>query len=65
MEKKIRIGQAAERVNISCVTIRNLEKEGLICPERSPMGHRIFGSDELLKIQEIVRQRVREREKKN
>ncbi len=65
MEKKIRIGQAADTVNISSVFIRNLEREGLIKPERTPTGQRIFGSDDLLKIQQIVRERVSQRGKKS
>lgn len=51
MEK--RIGQVSRELGIHENTIRALERRGLIHPDRSLTGYRIFDEETIQKIREI------------
>lgn len=54
--EKIQIGEAAERLGISPRTIKYYEEIGLIQPEeRSPGGFRLYGPDDLRRLETILR----------
>lgn len=55
MERRFfRIGEVAKEIGVSDQTIRNLEKRGLICPERDWTGNRIFAPGDIEKISQIL-----------
>lgn len=41
--------------NVSVSSLRFLEREGLITPQRKPGGHRVYGTEELERIRQIKR----------
>jgi DNA-binding transcriptional MerR regulator len=53
MKKRYRIRDAAEELGLHENTIRRLEQRGLIKPERSTAGHRIFDEETIEKIRKI------------
>jgi len=61
MERRIRIGQVAKEIGVSDQTIRNLEKRGLIFPERDWDGNRIFAPGDIQRISEILFPQEKER----
>ena len=59
-EHLIRIGEVVSRLrgefpDISISKIRFLEDEGLIAPERTPGGYRLFSEDDLERLETILR----------
>ena len=54
----MKIGQAANHVGVVTETLRVWERKGLI-PEvnRSPLGHRQYSAEDILKIQQVIRER--------
>jgi DNA-binding transcriptional MerR regulator len=54
MERRLRIGRVAKEIGVSDQTIRNLEKRGLICPQRDWDGNRIFDPGDIQRISEIL-----------
>jgi DNA-binding transcriptional MerR regulator len=59
-ERPIRIGEVVGRLrdefpDISISKIRFLEDEGLISPERTPGGYRLFTEDDLERLETILR----------
>ena len=55
MERRFfRIGEVAREIGVSDQTIRNLEKRGLISPERDWTGDRIFAPGDIQRISEIL-----------
>jgi DNA-binding transcriptional MerR regulator len=59
-EKLLRIGEvvrrlAAEFPDVSISKIRYLEDEGLLTPRRTQGGYRLFGEDDLERLQTILR----------
>lgn len=57
----MKISQAAEYLQVHPETLRKWEKIGIITSERTPCGHRIFTHEQVLKIQQIIRDRSMER----
>jgi DNA-binding transcriptional MerR regulator len=53
-QRRLRIGQVAKEIGVSDQTIRNLEKRGLISPQRDWDGNRIFGPGDVEKIASIL-----------
>ncbi|ALX03814.1 MerR family transcriptional regulator [Aeromicrobium erythreum] len=50
----VRVGAAAERVGVAAHVLRHWEDEGVVVPDRTPAGHRVY-TDEHLHRLEIVR----------
>jgi MerR family copper efflux transcriptional regulator len=56
MENGTKIGELAARCGVSPDTIRFYEREGLLpAPRRTASGHRIYGSEALVRLQFIRR----------
>jgi DNA-binding transcriptional MerR regulator len=60
MEKVFRIHEAAEKLGIHINTIKSLEQRGIVQPERSLVGHRIFSERDLKRIREFYEQKTEE-----
>src|SRR5256885_15630236 len=59
-ERLIRIGEVVRRLHeefpdISISKIRYLEDEGLLTPQRTRGGYRLFGEDDVVRLQTILR----------
>jgi len=55
MKKNYRIHEVAKELGLHENTIRRLEQRGLIRPERTLAGHRIFDEETLERIRKIYR----------
>ena len=53
----LRIGQAAEAVGVSASALRRWEREGLVRPQRSGSGYRIYSADDLARLRAVRRMR--------
>jgi transcriptional regulator with XRE-family HTH domain len=53
----VRIGQAATAVGVSASALRRWEREGLIRPQRSGSGYRIYSADDLARLRAVRRMR--------
>src|ERR671939_1967613 len=52
----VRVGEVAERLGVSPRTIKYYEELGLVEPEaRSPGGFRLYGEEEVLRLERILR----------
>ena len=52
----MRIGELAERTDVTVQTVRYYERRGLIPePERKPSGYRIYGEEDVLRLRFILR----------
>lgn len=49
------IGDVAERCGINPVTLRSQRRYGLLKPQRSEGGHRLFDEEDIQRIEEIKR----------
>ena len=47
------VGEAAARTGWSARMLRYLEAVGLVVPERTPSGYRVYGDAELLQLTEL------------
>ena len=47
---EMRIGELAERTGVSARAIRYYEEQGLLRPERSPSGQRLYGRDAVERV---------------
>lgn len=53
MPSKMRIGEVAALFDVTHKTLRHYEKLGLLEPERADNGYRLYGPEEVLRIQRI------------
>ncbi|CZF82114.1 HTH-type transcriptional repressor YcgE [Grimontia celer] len=54
-EKLLSIGEVSERTGVNSVTLRAWQRRyGLITPQRTPKGHRLYSEQDVLHIQEIL-----------
>lgn len=51
------IGDAANLTGVSRSLLRLWEREGLVTPQRTPGGHRLYSSDDLARLRQIARLR--------
>jgi MerR family transcriptional regulator, copper efflux regulator len=47
------VGEAAAQTGWSARMLRYLESVGLVVPERTPSGYRVYGQSELLQLREL------------
>ena len=60
MDTRLWIGALAERTGVSTHVLRVWEERyGLLTPERSPSGYRIYGPDDERRVREMVALRDR------
>ncbi len=53
--RKITIGSLATRFGVSCESLRNWERQGLIPPSRrTPGGHRRYSEDHVFALAELI-----------
>ena len=55
-----KIGEVARSLNMAVETVRMYEREGLLIPEKTDSGHRIFNDQDLLWI-ECIRRLIKEK----
>ncbi|EOB1205343.1 MerR family transcriptional regulator [Photobacterium damselae] len=54
-EKRYAIGEVSEITGVNSVTLRAWQRRyGLIVPQRTPKGHRLYTHDDIVKIRQIV-----------
>jgi DNA-binding transcriptional MerR regulator/quercetin dioxygenase-like cupin family protein len=56
-EPGVRIGEAARRIGVSASALRLWERQGLLRPERSRAGYRLYGPADLERLRRIQRLR--------
>ena len=61
----MRIKEAAEILGVCPDTLRKWDRLGIIDSDRTPLGHRIFKPEDLLRIQKVIKTRSLEKGKKN
>lgn len=54
MKETYSIGQFAEMTGIPIRTLHYYDDIGLLCPDKQPSGHRIYGSEDVERLQKIV-----------
>jgi len=59
----MRIGEVARHLGVSIETIRNWERQGIVKTARTPLGQRVFTSENILEIQKVIKARSLERQK--
>ncbi|TCJ16018.1 MerR family transcriptional regulator [Rubrobacter taiwanensis] len=57
MSRRLKIGDAAKLAGLTPKAVRHYEALGLLTPERSESGYRLYGADELLRLHRIKRLR--------
>lgn len=53
MSSRLRIGDVAALFDVTTKTLRHYEKLGLLNPEREENGYRLFGPEDVLRVQRI------------
>lgn len=53
MPSKMRIGEVATLFDVTTKTLRHYEKLGLLDPEREENGYRLYGPEDVLRVQRI------------
>lgn len=48
------VGEVASLVDVSPATVRIWERQGLVSPERSPAGHRLYDESQLERLRRVV-----------
>ena len=52
----MRIGELAERTDVSVQTVRYYERRGLLPePDRRPSGYRVYGDEDVLRLRFVLR----------
>ncbi len=55
----LRVGELARRTGLTVRTLHHWDQVGLLTPSRrTPAGHRLYGSSELLRLQRILSMRA-------
>jgi DNA-binding transcriptional MerR regulator len=53
MGRELKVGEVARRTGVSVRALHYYEEIGLLRPERTAAGHRLFGRDEVARLQQI------------
>ena len=53
LETGLRVGKLAKGTGISVRTLHHYESLGLVCPTRTDAGHRVYGPDEIARLQQV------------
>jgi DNA-binding transcriptional MerR regulator len=59
MQQGLTVGEAAARTGWSARMLRYLESVGLVVPQRTPSGYRLYGDAELDQLRDLRRLRER------
>jgi excisionase family DNA binding protein len=57
----MKMNEACKVLGVAPDTLRRWEKEGLIHFERTPLGYRIFKEEMIPQLQQIIKERTREK----
>src|SRR2546423_3950059 len=52
-ERGLRVGELAKRTGISVRTLHHYEAIGLVSPIRNEAGHRLYGTDDIARLQQV------------